>query len=40
MIYNLTECTSLFIALVVDVIEKPKKVKCVFFVQDDLLTWK
>lgn len=40
MFYNLTERTSLFIALVMDVIEKPKKVECVFLVQDDLLTRK
>ena len=40
MIYNLTERTSFLITLVVDVIEKPKKVECMFFVQDNLFTWK
>ena len=40
MIYNLTEGTSFVVTLVVDVIEKSKKVECMFFVQGDLLTWK
>lgn len=41
MIYNLIERTSLFITLVVDVIlEKSKKVECVFLVQYDLVTRK
>ena len=40
MIYNLTKRTSLVITFVVDVVEKPKKVECVFLLQDDLFTWK
>lgn len=39
MIDNLTKSATFLITLVVDIFKEAKEIECLFFVQDDLVTW-